>query len=73
MKKEIKLGLVQFAMEKSLEKNREKATSLIKTAADKGAEIICLPELFTSPYFCIEEHAAFDYAEALNGETAAIT
>lgn len=72
MRKQINLGLIQFAMDKSAEKNREKAVQLIKEAAQKGAQIVCLPELFTSPYFCTVEDAPFDYAEALDGETSKI-
>lgn len=72
MSKQVKIGLVQFAMEKSIEANREKAASMITAAAKKGAEIICLPELFTGPYFCTVENAPFDYAEELNGKTAEI-
>jgi agmatine deiminase len=52
-------------MESSAAKNREKAAQMVKDAASRGAEIICLPELFTSPYFCNIEDAGFGYAEEL--------
>lgn len=51
MKKEVKLALIQF--ESCLgepEKNRQKAEKQIREAAQKGAELICLPELYTTGY-----------------------
>ena len=49
--------------------NRAKASRMVKQAAERGAEIVCLPELFTSPYFCTVEDAGFSYAESIPGET----
>ena len=37
-----------------IESNIDKATNLIKKAANKGANIILLQELFQTPYFCIQ-------------------
>lgn len=51
----MKIALIQFAMSNDPKKNLEKAVSMIKDAAKKGAKIICLPEVFTSPYFPQEE------------------
>lgn len=52
--------------------NRKMALDGIRAAAQKGAKIICLPELFTSPYFPQEEHAdAEAFAETVPGETTA--
>ena len=40
----------------------------IREAAKQGAQIVCLPELFTGPYFCQKEDAAlFDLAEPIPG------
>lgn len=47
----IKLGLVQMKMEVGIEKNIQKAVMHIKEASRKGADIVCLPELFTTRYF----------------------
>lgn len=48
--------------------NFEKAVGLIRSAAQKGARIICLPELFRSLYFCdVEDYANFDLAESIPG------
>ncbi len=48
--------------------NLRKATEEIKLAANKGAQIVCLQELFTSLYFCDEEdYDNFALAEAIPG------
>ncbi len=50
--------------------NLEKACSQVRQAASLGAEIVCLPELFLSLYFCqTEDHACFDLAESVPGPT----
>jgi N-carbamoylputrescine amidase len=53
--------------------NIEKAKKEIRNAAAKGAQIICLQELFTSLYFCdIEDYDNFQLAEAIPGPTTHI-
>jgi len=48
--------------------NLTKTIAQIKAAAAKGAQIICLQELFTSLYFCdVEDHDNFLLAEAIPG------
>jgi N-carbamoylputrescine amidase len=50
------------------EANLETAVTRIREAADVGAQIVCLPELFRSPYFCQrEDPALFDLAEPIPG------
>src|SRR5438270_6590781 len=50
------------------EKNLERAIDKLQDAAKKGAEIVCLPELFQTQYFCQREDAAlFDLAEPIPG------
>jgi N-carbamoylputrescine amidase len=62
------VGLVQMAMSTSLEDNVAKATSKVREASQAGAEVVCLPELYRSPYFCQKEDAAlFDLAEPVPG------
>src|SRR5919109_3450222 len=52
------------------EKNLERAVERIRRAAANGAEIISLPELFRTQYFCQREDAAlFDLAEPIPGPT----
>jgi N-carbamoylputrescine amidase len=65
-----KVGLVQMAMAPDPDQNLRKAVSLVADAAGKGAEVVCLPELFRTPYFCQkEDHALFDLAEPVPGPT----
>src|SRR5450432_3425380 len=50
------------------EENLEKALIRIKDAAGRGAQVVCLPELFQTQYFCQrEDHALFDLAEPIPG------
>ncbi len=53
----VKLGLVQMSMSEELEENLNKAVKMIGEATEKGAEIVCLPELFASPYFPQEKQS----------------
>jgi N-carbamoylputrescine amidase len=63
-----KVGLVQMAALPSPEDNLDRAISLLQEAADRGAGIICLPELFRSQYFCQrEDPALFELAEQIPG------
>jgi N-carbamoylputrescine amidase len=66
----VKTGLVQMACVPDIDANIEKAISLIKEAAGKGAQIICLQELFASEYFCWEEnYNYFNLSEPIPGPT----
>ena len=47
----VKVGLVQMTCTADKEANLQKAISKIQEAAEKGAQIVCLQELFTSLYF----------------------
>jgi len=47
----IKIGLVQTKVSDHLDRNLETTARLIKQAAKKGAEIVCLQELFAHRYF----------------------
>ncbi|MDP2933909.1 MAG: nitrilase-related carbon-nitrogen hydrolase, partial [bacterium] len=50
MKKVIIAG-IQTKATSDLDKNLARAVILVKQAARRGAQIICLPELFRTPYF----------------------
>ena len=50
-----KIGLIQIRMGKNPNENFKKAIDWIERAAKKGANVICLPELFRSQYFCQKE------------------
>jgi len=64
------LGLVQMKMTADPAENLRTAEAAIRDAAGKGANVVCLPELFRSLYFCqSEDHAAFELAESIPGPT----
>ena len=66
----VKVGLVQMSCSGSKEENLQKAIAGIKDAAAKGAQIVCLQELFTSLYFCdVEDYENFKLAEKIPGAT----
>lgn len=68
MSKKINIGLVQMSCTENVQENMQKAIQGIREAAQKGANIVCLQELFTSLYFCdVEDHANFNLAEAIPG------
>jgi N-carbamoylputrescine amidase len=63
-----KVGLVQMAMSARAEENVEKAAARVGEAARAGAQVVCLPELYRTPYFCQkEDQALFDLAETVPG------
>ena len=67
----VKVGLVQMSCEASKSANTSKAIEKVREAAKKGANIICLQELFTSLYFCdVEAYDNFKLAEPIPGETS---
>src|SRR5947209_6492568 len=67
----VTVGLVQMRCYPRPEVNLEKAVSQIRAAADAGAQVVCLPELFLSPYFCQREEASnFDLAEPIPGPSS---
>lgn len=62
------VALVQMAMSADPAKNVETAVARVREAAGRGARVVCLPELYRSPYFCQTEDAAlFDLAESIPG------
>jgi N-carbamoylputrescine amidase len=63
-----KIGLVQTACGLDPNANLDHAAARIREAAEKGAQIVCLQELFRSQYFCREERIdLFDLAETIPG------
>lgn len=64
----VKVGLVQMSCAADKAKNLAKAIEKTREAAAKGAQIICLQELFTSLYFCdVEDYDNFKLAEPIPG------
>jgi N-carbamoylputrescine amidase len=67
-----RIALVQSRCAPEPATNLERAETRIREAAARGAQIICLEELFQSEYFCREENPdLFDLAEAVPGPTTA--
>ncbi len=64
------IGLVQMRCEPDPEANLNRAVAAIRKAADSGAQIVCLQELFRSLYFCQrQDPSLFDLAESIPGPT----
>ena len=64
------IALVQMAMALDPPENLARAIVSVEEAAGRGAQLVCLPELFCSRYFCQREDAAlFDLAESVPGPT----
>ena len=64
----VKVGIVQMSCVAGKQTNLDKAIAKIREAAAKGAQIVCLQELFTSLYFCdVEEYENFKLAEPIPG------
>jgi N-carbamoylputrescine amidase len=62
------LGLVQMSCSPEPEENLERALDKVREAARMGAQVVCLPELFQTQYFCQREDTAlFDLAEPIPG------
>jgi len=67
-----KVGLVQMSATPDPAKNLQHAMDRVREAAGMGAQIVCLPELFQTQYFCQrEDPALFDLAEPIPGPTTA--
>lgn len=72
VKRTVRLSVVQMRDAGSRERRVEAAIGWIEQAAAAGSHIVCLQELFTSPYPCqSEDHRNFDFAEPIPGPTTA--
>jgi N-carbamoylputrescine amidase len=66
------VGLIQEAVTTDGERNVERAIERVREAAGRGANVVCLQELFNAPYFCKSQKAErFDLAEPITGPTIA--
>ncbi|MXV15307.1 carbon-nitrogen hydrolase [Hufsiella ginkgonis] len=71
MNKQVKVGLVQMTCTADKQENLAKAVERVREAAQKGAQIVCLQELFTSLYFCdAEDYDNFALAESIPGPSS---
>jgi N-carbamoylputrescine amidase len=68
-----RVGLVQMRCEPDHARNLSHAQDAIADAAREGAEVVCLPELFRTPYLCQNEDAnRFDWAESIPGPSTEV-
>jgi N-carbamoylputrescine amidase len=64
----VKTGIVQMRCGADPDANLDRACDFVREAARQGAEIVCLPELFRTQYFCqTEDHEYFKLAEEIPG------
>jgi len=65
-----RIGLIQMRMAKSAKDNLDKACAMLEKAAAQGVQVACLPELFSTEYFCQKvDLSNFNLAEAIDGPT----
>ena len=68
--KTFSIGLVQMSCAPDPQQNLAKAVARVEEAAGRGAQVICLPELFRFQYFCQKEDPdLFHLAESIPGPT----
>ena len=64
MPEKFHVGLVQMSATPDPDKNLQRAVDKIHQATARGAQIVCLPELFQTQYFCQREDSSlFDLAQ----------
>lgn len=67
-KSEVRVGLVQMEMSANRDENLKKAIAGIRDLAERGAQIVCLSELFLSRYFCqSKDDSFFNLSEPIPG------
>ena len=70
MPRVLRIALVQHSCGESPSENLERAETLVREAAGRGAELVCLQELFRTRYFCqVEDSSNFELAEPIPGPT----
>lgn len=66
----LRIAAAQFVGNVDKEQNIQTGIRLVRQAAAQGAQVICLPELFSTMYFCVEERPEyFEWAEPIPGPT----
>jgi N-carbamoylputrescine amidase len=64
------IGLIQLAVGADKESTVSEHERAIRDAAGRGAQVVCLQELFDAPYFCkVTDAERFDLAEPMPGPT----
>src|SRR3989344_1565670 len=71
VKKEVVIGLIQTSVGRDMSKNLTKTVKMVEVAAKKGAQIICLQELFNTLYFpLVAKVPKAKYSETIPGRTS---
>src|SRR5215831_10264929 len=66
-----RVALIQMSCDPDVKTNLDKAAERVYEAARLGANLVCLPELFQTQYFCQrEDHSLFDLAETIPGPSS---
>jgi N-carbamoylputrescine amidase len=66
----VKFAAIQYSCSERVSENADKAESLVRKAASRGAEVVALQELFNTTYFCREiDQRFFSWAETIPGPT----
>ena len=69
--RKVTVAAIQMQMVASVQENINKAEQLVRKAAEQGAQIILLPELFERPYFCQQrQYDFYDYATSVEENQA---
>lgn len=69
--RKVTVAATQMACTWDIDDNIQKAEDLVRLAAEDGAQIILLQELFQTPYFCLEQKFGhFDLARTLSDDRA---
>jgi N-carbamoylputrescine amidase len=72
LSQKFKVALVQMSATSDPERNLQRAIDQVRQAAARGGNIVCLPELFQTQYFCQREDARlFDLAQPIPGPVTA--
>src|SRR2546425_1962716 len=66
----VRIAGAQFVGNADRETNVRTGIRTVRRAAERGAQIVCLPELFSTMYFCVETRREyFEWAEPIPGPT----
>lgn len=69
--RKVTVSAIQMSCQGSREENIEKADRMVRAAAEQGADLVLLPELFETPYFCQEKrYDAYSLASPLSENPA---
>ena len=67
----VKVAAIQMQCAKDVATNIQTAERVVRQAAEQGAQIILLPELFERPYFCQErQYDYYQHAQSVTDNTA---